>query len=89
MVDNVRSVLSDAPDASRVLEEKLVSLGYLDKKAYEDILFRIGLSSYYRVGEDFPRLVTDKVPEEIVAVRYDLSLAGIEPWKVGEDYIWS
>lgn len=89
MVDKMRSALSDAPDASRIFEEKLVSLGYLDKQAYEDILFRIGTSNYYRVGEDFPRLVTDKVPSEIVAVRYDLSLAGIEPWKAGEEYIWS
>ena len=89
MVDKMRNILSDAPDASRIFEEKLVSLGYLDKQAYEDIMFRIGSSYYYRVEEDFPKLVTDKVPTEIVAVRYDLSLVGIEPWKVGEEYIWN
>ncbi len=89
MVDKMRSILDDAPDASRIFEEKLVSLGYLDKTAYENILFRFGSSSYYRVDDDFPRLITDKVPTAIVAVRYDLSLVGIEPWKVGEDDVWN
>ncbi len=88
-VDKMRNILNDAPNASRLFEEKLVSLGYLDKQAYGDILFRIGSSNYYRVEEDFPRLVTEKVPAEIIAVRYDLSLAGIEPWKVGEEYVWN
>ena len=89
MVDKMRSVLEDAPEASRIFEEKLVSLGYLDKQVYNDILFRIGSSSYYRVEEDFPKLVANKVPTAIVAVRYDLSLVGIEPWKVGEEDIWN
>ena len=89
MVDGMRSLLSDAPNASREFEAKLVSLGYIDKSAYEGVCLRIGSIDFYRVNEGFPRLVTDKVPKEIVAVRYDLSLVGIEPWKVGEDYIWN
>lgn len=88
-VDEMRRVLADAPEASRIFEEKLVSLGYIDKQVYEDKLFRVGSSSYYRVEDDFPRLVTNEVHTAIVAVRYDLSLVGIEPWKVGEEYIWN
>ena len=88
-VEKMRQFISDAPEASKLFEEKLVSLGYIDKPAYNDIYFRVGNVNYYIVEKDFPRLVTDNVPLEIVAVRYDLSLVGIAPWKVGESDIWN
>ncbi len=89
MVSNVRKLIEDAPEASRIFEEKLVSLGYLDKPAYEEIYFVLGPSRYYKVSDDFPRLITEKVPTEIVGVRYDLSIAGIEAWKTEEDILWN
>lgn len=87
-IEKMRKFLSDAPEARRIFEEKLVSVGYLDKQAYNDIYFRIGDMYYYEVRHDFPRLVTENVPAEIVAVKYDLSKAGIETWKVEEDRLW-
>lgn len=88
-VKRMREVLKDAPEATKLFEEKLISLGYIDKTAYEDIFFRVGDANYYQVDDGFPRLITDNVPLEIVAVRYDLSLVGIAPWKVGEADIWN
>ncbi len=89
MVTMMRQYLNDAPEAIRLFEEKLVSLGYLDKPAYDDIYFTIGASAFYNVNKDFPKLVTEKVPAAIVAVRYDISLPSVESWKVGETEIWS
>lgn len=89
IVNRMRTTLSDAPDASRLFEDKLISLGYIDKSAYGDIFFRIGSRNYFNVDDKFPRLVTENVPSEIVSVRYDLSLVGIEPWKVGEIMLWN
>jgi len=89
MVTKMRQYLNDAPAASRIFEEKLVSLGYLDKPAYSDIYFTIGPSLFYNVNDAFPKLITEKVPTAIVAVRYDISLPSVESWKVGEKEIWS
>lgn len=88
-IERMRQYISDAPEAARLFEAKLISLGYIDKSAYNDIFFRVGNVDYYNVDSNFPRLVTDNVPLEIVAVRYDLSLVGIAPWKVGESDLWN
>ncbi len=88
-ISETRQRLIDAPAASRLFEDKLISIGFIDKSAYNDIYFRIGSKYYYQVRDDFPRLVTEKVPSEIVSVRYDLSIAGIEPWKTSEETIWN
>ena len=88
-INNMREGLSNAPEASRMFEEKLVSLGFVDKKIYNDIYFTLNGIAYYNVNEKFPRLVTENVPSEIVGVKYDLSLVGIEPWKIKEADIWN
>lgn len=89
LIANMRGQLSDAPEASRLFEEKLVNLGYIDKSIYDDIYFTVNGIDYFEVDSKFPRLVTENVPNEIVGVRYDLSLVGIEPWKVRDIDIWS
>ena len=89
LIAEMRGILNDAPNASHVFEQKLVNVGYMDKKNYEEIYFSVGNISYYMVDDTFPRLVTEKVPAEIVGVRYELSLVGIEPWKVGENEVWN
>lgn len=89
MIAEMRKMLCDAPEASRKFEEKLISLGYLDKSVYEDIYFVMNGTEYYEVNDTFPRLITENVPVEIVGVRYDLSLVGIEPWKIKEADLWN
>lgn len=88
-INEIRAILSDAPEASRKFEEKLVSLGYMDKSAYDDIFFVVLGTEFYEVDSSFPKLITQNVPKEITGVRYDLSLAGIEPWKVKENQVWN
>lgn len=88
-ITNMRAQLMDAPKASRLFEEKLVNLGYIDKSIYDDMYFTLNGMDYFEVDSKFPRLVTENVPTEIVGVRYDLSLVGIAPWKVGDIDIWS
>lgn len=88
-IDEFRELLSDAPQASQIFEQKLISVGYIDKKAYESIYFVKGNREYYCVDETFPRLVTKNVSLVIVSAQYDLSIAGIQPWKVDEGIVWS
>lgn len=84
LINNMRTELIDAPEASRLFEEKLVNLGYIDRSAYDGLYFSLNGMEYFEVDDKFPRLVTENVPTEIVGVRYDLSLVGITPWKVGD-----
>lgn len=88
-IDTFRNEISDAPEAANLFEQKLISVGYIDKKPYESIYFVKGDRFYYEVNETFPRLVTENVPSEIVGVQYDLSVAGIQSWKIGADQVWS
>lgn len=84
LINNMRTELMDAPEASRLFEEKLVNLGYIDRGAYDGLYFSLNGMEYFEVDDKFPRLITENVPTEIVGVRYDLSLVGITPWKVGD-----
>ncbi len=68
-----------------MFERKLNLLGYVDKKAYEDIYFVIMNRQIYRVDDSFPKIVTNNVPPQISDVSYDLSISGIDSWKV-EDF---
>lgn len=88
-VKTIRAILASYPTASLLFEQKLVSLGYLDKKSYDEIYFSHKGPSYYLVDNKFPRLTPNSAPAEIVAVRYDLSLAGVEPWRRDETSIWN
>ena len=88
-VDDFRDLLSDAPEAADIFEQKLVSVGYIDKPAYENIFFTKGSRDYYKVNSTFPRLVTNNVSPEIIAATYDLSIAGIQAWKVDGEEVWT
>lgn len=88
-IEAFRELLQDAPKAADMFEKKLLSAKYMDKKQYEEIYFRINGKEYFRVDETFPRLVTENVSSEILRVQYDLSIAGIQPWKTKEDALWN
>ena len=63
------------------LEQKLLHAGYLSGTEYSSQKYIISSCSSYTVNETFPRLLRSAVVPEIVAVRYDISIAAIEPWK--------
>ncbi len=89
VINSIRLILQNNPVASQLLEQKLISVGYIDKKVYDDIYFAYKSPVYYLVNDSFPKLTTPSVPREIIGARYDLSLVGIEPWRREESNIWS
>lgn len=88
-VHQFRKYLLDSPNALDLFEEKLLSIGYLDKACYEQMFFVVGKREYYLVDTSFPRLVPESVPHEIVSAQYELSIAGIKKWKVNGNDIWN
>lgn len=89
LVDEIKELIKDMPFQLQEFENKLLKLGYMKKKSYEDIYFCLGETYYYSIKEDFPRLVTSNVPSEIVSAKYDISIAGIDKWKTKEASIWN
>ena len=89
LVEEIRDSIKDMPVSLHEFENKLLKLGYLKKKTYEEIYFSIGEVINYQVEDTFPRLVTSSVPAEIVSAKYDLSVAGIEKWKADEAELWN
>lgn len=88
VINEVRHELSSHHKALFDFEEKLISIGYIDKKEYSEMYFSNGEIRYYKVDEIFPKLVTSNVPSEVVSAKYELLLTGLDPWKTGEDIIW-
>lgn len=89
MINNMRGILSAFPNAYQLFEQKLITIGYIDRSEYDSIFFVHKDPIYYYVDALFPRLVPSNVPAEIVTAKYDLSLVGIDPWRKDESAIWN
>lgn len=72
-------------DASAVeqFESKLkFGMGYLERKEYDIQHYRLSAHQRYAVDASFPKLTRSQVVAQIVASRYDLSLAALEEWLI-------
>lgn len=88
LVHYIREKISTIPNALFLFEQKLVSIGYIDRQEYENVFFVHKPPIYYLVDDLFPRLITTSVPTEVVGAKYDLSLVGIDPWRKEPDQVW-
>lgn len=64
------------------LEDKLIASGYSDADAhhYADDRYQLRSLAYYAVTDGFPKIVSQDVPNGVVAVRYDIALPAIAPF---------
>lgn len=84
-VYTLRSVLAlDRPDRVQQLEEKLEEAGFDDEHVY-DVNVSHRSTQFFLVEEGFPRIVPSNYLDGPVEVSYDLPLAQIEPFQIGED----
>ena len=81
LAGSAKAVMGSSLSAIELLEQKLLHAGYLSGTEYSSQKYIISGFSSYRVDETFPRLLRSAAAPEIVAVRYDISIAAIEPWK--------
>jgi hypothetical protein len=85
LINEFRERLSASPSALFDYESKLLELGYVDRKEYNDRYYVFYGFRFYRVGEDFPKLQRETVPNEIVRVKYDIALSEIKEFEMLED----
>ena len=87
-IRRMRDTLGQYPNAAQLFEQKLVSLGFIDRPEYENIYFNHKAPVYYYVDHSFPKLTSANVDKAIVAAQYDISLSGIDTQRKEDSSIW-
>lgn len=84
IVRQVRAAIeSDAPQTSKTFELSLDDAGYDDTHEYDMIVSHRAVDAY-QVSDGFPRIVPGAYPDGPVEVAYDLPLADLAPFHLGE-----
>lgn len=68
--------------AAAGFEERLWAVGYDSADDYSDRRWVVGSTSFFRVGEGFPRVTPRMLPAGVTDVRYRVSLAQCEEFRV-------
>lgn len=63
------------------------SVGYEDGRRYADVWYIDAGRRYFRVGEDFPRIIRSGTQSEIVRARYSLDITQCGRFKVSEPWV--
>jgi hypothetical protein len=89
MVANVRSLVAGDAIARDELENLLFEVGYLDVHAtrYENIGYIIREHNYFKVGEDFPKIIESDLRNGVGDVRYTVSVAECKRFSVPESEV--
>lgn len=89
LIEHFKKMLESNPKALFSFEEKLLNLGYYDRKEYHEKHFKTGEISIYTVDDKFPRLTPQNVNSVIASAKYDLIIQGLNDWKLEEKDLWS
>lgn len=82
VINDFKALLKASPDALYHFEDKLVSLGYYDRKEYDEKFYILGKIRFFVVDNNFPRLTRGTVRNEIARVRYEILLQAIADWEI-------
>ena len=87
LADMIRDVRAAAASVGSlpVLDDRLERSGYISEDAnlYDEIGYLVRSFAPFRVGKDFPKLVSTDLPHGISDVRYRVSLASCRPHEIG------
>ena len=68
--------------AESLLNQKLLSKGYVFNEQYDSILFLIKGCNHYKIDNSFPQIKRNALSSAILRAQYDLQLAQIERWRI-------
>ena len=74
--------LANDSEAISLFEEKLFQFGYLVFCLEDTFWFKLVHVIHYRVDKDFPKLTHAMKRTEMQSVKYTLTLAALEPWRL-------
>jgi Putative PD-(D/E)XK family member, (DUF4420) len=86
MVASVRLMVANDPLAKEELENRLFEVGYLDLHAsrYEQTGYTVREVNYFKVEQDFPRIVEADLRNGVGDVRYTISVSECKRFSIDE-----
>lgn len=79
-------LINDSYKEIDLLEQKVNQYGYFDSIHQKDLItFKIDKISMYNISNEFPKLVVDDIPKEIINLKYQIDLAKCKKFLVDED----
>lgn len=84
VIDNFRAALESSPSMLYLFEEKLINLGYYDRKEYEEKYYTFSGFRFFRVNKTFPKLTSKNVRSEITKLKYEIVISAISKWQFEE-----
>lgn len=87
-VQEIEEMLSGDPELLQIFKIKLTKVGYLavDTHRYTSKFF-VRDEFIFRIGEGFPRIITEGIPNGVFEVSYRVDLAACEKWRVAKDEV--
>jgi hypothetical protein len=83
LAQSIRSAISAGdPAALAEYERKLVAAGFLGSEAAAKMPFRVSSTSFYRVGDGFPRIKRSDVPIGVAEARYQIRIPALQPFRI-------
>jgi hypothetical protein len=89
IIDSVRSLVDSDAIAKEKLENILFEIGYLDihTARYENIGYTIREHNYFKVGEDFPKIIESDLRNGVGDVRYTISVAECKRFSIPDSEV--
>lgn len=80
VVHRVSASLIGSTDALDSFRTKLNQYGYIDLQEYSEQKYYCSSTQHYCVDESFPKLTSNNVPTQVVALHYELDLPSLTAW---------
>lgn len=87
LVGELHRLVSSSPAQADSLEDKLLTMGYIDLPEYRAMSYAVTSVSDYQVRDGFPRLTADQMPMGVVNVSYSIRLADLQPFGIPADAV--
>jgi hypothetical protein len=86
IVESLRAILGKDSSSRELFEKRLFQIGYLDIHApkYSETSYKHRTSGYFKIEQDFPRIVPVDLKQGIVQVRYSIEISACRPYAIAE-----
>lgn len=82
LVDDLRRLVAASHAAAESLEDRLLTMNYVDLPEYRSMSYAVTSVSNYEVRAGFPRITVEQVPAGVTDVSYSIRLADMGPFAV-------
>jgi Putative PD-(D/E)XK family member, (DUF4420) len=86
IVETLRAILGKDSSSRELFEKRLFQVGYLDIHApkYSETSYKYRTSSYFKIEQDFPRIVPADLKQGVVQVRYSVEISACRSYAIAE-----